>query len=208
MKKIILSAALALLMGLQTVNAQVKFGVKGGLNVTSMSLSSKVFDADNQVGFFIGPTAKISLPLTGLGVDIAALYDQRSAKPDFEVPDDGLTTTSADKLKMQSIQIPVNLRYGVGLGSTASAFIFAGPQFGFNVGDKEKHLNFGDWKLKTSNFSVNVGLGVSLLQHLQISANYNIACGTTGDIGFKDVTSGVINKAKANAWQIAAAYYF
>lgn len=40
-----------------------------------MSIDKKVFDSSNQIGFFIGPTLKFSLPLTGLGIDIAALYD-------------------------------------------------------------------------------------------------------------------------------------
>lgn len=207
MKKIFSLAIFAIaLMVAMPANAQ-KFGLKAGLNVTNMSLSSKVLDADNQCGFFVGPTVKFSLPLVGLGVDVAALYDQRSAKPEVEVMN-GLEVTSAESMKTQSIQIPINLRYSVGLGSSLSGYIFAGPQFGFNVGDKEKHLNFGDWKLKTSNFSVNVGLGFTIMKHLQISGNYNIACGTTGEIDFNSVTTGLKNKAKANAWQIAAAYYF
>lgn len=40
-----------------------------------MSIDKKVFDSSNQTGFFIGPTLKFSLPLTRLGIDIAALYD-------------------------------------------------------------------------------------------------------------------------------------
>ena len=31
-------------------NAQIKFGLKGGLNVTSMSFSEEVFDASNKTG--------------------------------------------------------------------------------------------------------------------------------------------------------------
>ena len=205
MKKIFTLMIIAASLMALPANAQ-KFGLKAGLNVTNMSLSSKVLDADNQCGFFVGPTVKFSLPLVGLGVDVAALYDQRSAKA--EASNGTVTVTSSESMKTQSIQIPINLRYGVGLGSNLSAYLFAGPQFGFNIGDKEKHLIFGDWKLKTSNFSVNVGLGFTIMKHLQISGNYNIACGTTGEIDFSSVTTGLKNKAKANAWQIAAAYYF
>lgn len=157
-------------------DAQVKFGLKGGLNVTDMSLSSKVFDASNRAGFFIGPTVKVSLPLTGLGVDGSVLYDQRSAKIENE---SGETQT----VKQQQITIPINLRYGVGLGSLASVFLFAGPQVGFNVGDKDyKWTDTSNYSLKKSNFSVNVGLGATVIQHLQITANYNIACGKTADV--------------------------
>lgn len=205
MKKIFTLMIVAASLMALPANAQ-KFGLKAGLNVTNMSLSSKVLDADNQCGFFVGPTVKFSLPLVGLGVDVAALYDQRSAKVEYEGTN--ATITSSESMKTQSIQIPINLRYNIGLGSNLSAFLFAGPQFGFNIGDKEKKLKLADWKLKTSNFSVNVGLGITIMQHLQVSANYNIACGTTGEITGKDVFNGLKNKAKANAWQIAAAYYF
>ena len=201
MKKIL---TLVVLLATITVaaQAQVKFGVKGGLNITNMKFDNSVADKSNQAGFFIGPTVKFTLPVVGLGIDAAALYDQRSAK------------VSDETLKQQSIQIPINLRYGFGLGSAASVYIFAGPQFGFAIGDKTKEIinNVADWRLKDSNLSANVGLGLMLLNHLQVSANYNIALGTTGEV---DVNSALgttwdtaIGKAKANAWQISVAYYF
>ena len=186
--------------------AQVKFGVKGGLNLTSMKLSKDVVDKSNQAGFFVGPTIKFTLPVVGLGIDAAALYDQRSSK------------VADETHKQQSIQIPVNLRYGFGLGSTASIFLFAGPQFGFNIGDKTFSVDtaakeISNWTLKSSNLSANVGLGLMLLNHLQLSANYNFAIGKTGDFEVFNATTSVLTDAvkgdtKANSWQIAVAYYF
>ena len=195
---------LVVLLATMTVaaQAQVKFGVKGGLNITSMKLSKDIVDKSNQAGFFIGPTVKFTLPVVGLGIDAAALYDQRSAK------------VADETLKQQSIQIPVNLRYGIGLGSTASIYIFAGPQFGFAIGDKSKNIvdNALEWRLKDSNLSANVGLGLMLLDHLQISANYNIALGTTGEVDVNKALGTTwdtaIGKAKANAWQLSVAYFF
>ena len=188
-----------------TAQAQVKFGVKGGLNLTNMRFDKDVVSKSNRAGFFIGPTVKFTLPVVGLGIDAAALYDQRSAKLD------GVDET----LKQKSIQIPVNVRYDFGLGSTAGIYIFAGPQFGFAVGDKVTNIinNVVDWRLKDSNLSANVGLGLMLLNHLQISANYNIALGTTGEFNvISDVASRtwdtVTGKTKANAWQLSVAYYF
>ncbi len=197
------------------VQAEVKFGLKGGLNVTSMSLSSELLDASNRAGFFIGPTVKFTLPIVGLGIDASALYDQREAKVKVSNVENNLFDETSNTLKTQSINIPINLRYGIGLGSSASVFIFAGPQFGFNVGSKTQEIYEGiaDWKLKTSNFSVNVGLGFMLLNHLQVSANYNIACGKTGEVTLGNVASSVTkgltdSNGRANAWQIALAYYF
>ena len=117
---------------------------------------------------------------------------------------------SDEKIKQQAINIPVNLRYGVGLGETASLYFFAGPQFGFNVGDKEhKITDHETWHLSGSTLSVNLGVGVMLINHVQLSANYNIVCGKTGEISVWDgAKTGIKNKARANAWQISAAYYF
>ena len=134
MKKFLTVVVLfAALMTAVPAKAEVKFGVKGGLNLTSMSLDAKAIDKSNQAGFFIGPTFKFTLPIVGLGFDASALYDQRKAEVD---------DTS---IKQQSIQIPINIRYGIGLGSTASIYFFAGPQFGFNVGDKDIKTDVGNW---------------------------------------------------------------
>lgn len=213
MKKIFTTAAFAaaMLFSANSAEAQVKFGIKGGLNVTSMSLSSEVLDAENRAGFFIGPTVKFTLPIVGLGIDASALYDQREAKAKAEV--EGAEVES--NFKTQAVNIPINVRYGFGLGSTASLYLFAGPQFGFNVGDKNQSVfkDMGEWRLKSSTFSVNVGVGAMLLNHLQLSANYNIACGKTGDMtvskAFGDAAQKLFsNNGRTNAWQIGLAYYF
>lgn len=213
MKKIFTTAVLAaaMLFSANSAEAQIKFGIKGGLNVTSMSLDSKVLDAENRAGFFIGPTVKFTLPVVGLGIDASALYDQREAKAKAEV--EGAEVES--NFKTQAVNIPINVRYGFGLGSTASLYLFAGPQFGFNVGDKNQSIfkDMGEWRLKSSTFSVNVGVGAMLLSHLQLSANYNIACGKTGDMtvskALGDTAQELLSKnGRTNAWQIGLAYYF
>ena len=202
MKRYVL-ATLALLL-VTFANAQsFKFGIKGGLNVTDMHFSSKVIDKSNRAGFFFGPTAKLSFPLIGLGIDASALYDYQSAKVD-----DG--TGDMLNVKLQQITIPVNLRYIIGLGSVADIFFFAGPQWGINVGNKNFKWNSGSsYSLKKSDFSVNVGLGATVLSHLQVSANYNIVCGKSADITL-DTAIDNITKSKShnNSWQIGVAYFF
>lgn len=210
MKKILTLIVMAVAFAMPS-QAQVKFGVQAGLNLTNISDFSLnqagVENAiQNKAGFFVGPTVKFSLPIVGLGIDAAALYDQREAK------------TNGETLKAQSIQIPINVRYGIGLGSMAEIFAFAGPQFGFNIGDKTKSwkdaTNFKnyDWTLKSSNLSANVGIGATIMSKLQLKVNYNIALGKTGEVEVKDAANTAletaIGKAKANAWQVSAAYYF
>lgn len=226
MKKLFMILVCALALGaMNPAQAQVKFGVKGGLNVTNMTFTKDIFDASNKAGFFIGPMVKVSLPL-GLSVDAAALYDQKSAKVTYQYteissrePADIDAVHQYDgwqDVKQQSINVPVNLRYAVGLGSMANIFFFAGPQWGFNIGrknyetgsynanEKRNFLSF-----KNSNFSINVGLGATLLKHLQVSANYNIACGKTADISYGKALESIAKaRSRSNCWQIALGYWF
>ena len=201
-----LLAMIVTMTAANNASAQIKFGLKGGVNVTDMSLSSNVFDASNRTGFFVGPTIKVQLPLVGLGIDASALYDQREAK--IKVGN----TTTKETLRSQAINVPINLRYGWGLSSMANIFLFAGPQFGFNVGDKDQKIDEkSTWSVKNSNFSLNFGAGVTLLSHLQLTANYNVVCGKTSDTTITEGIEQLTNKevrSRANAWQIALAYYF
>ena len=210
MKRILTFIAVALAL-LTTVpaQAQVKFGLKGGVNVTNMSFSSDVLDASNRAGFFIGPTVKFTLPLVGLGVDASALYDQREGKA--KVTKNNAELESDNTIKQQQIVIPINLRYGVGLGSAASIFFFAGPQFGFNVGDKKTEVvkNLVAWETESTNFSLNFGVGVMALNHLQVTANYNLALGKTSELSFKNAYNEAFHpEVKASSWQIGVAYLF
>ena len=203
MKKIITLSVLAIAMMVTVpANAQkLKFGLKGGLNVNKMKTNSEVGKSDNQAGFFIGPTIKLTTPLTGLTFDAAALFDQRTAKLEDDVIE--------EKITMNSIQIPINVRYGVGLGSAANIFAFAGPQFGFNVGSSKKEFEQVEWKTNASNLSVNFGLGATLLKHLQVTANYNLGLGKTGEFKEKNtIQKAKTFKGRNNTWQIGVAYFF
>ena len=206
MKRIITLLVLAVAM---TVTAQaqgIKFGVKGGLNITKMSFSKDIFASKDKVGFFVGPTLKLSLPM-GFGADIAALYDERSADVELEtsstvLPGENQSPTN-ETIKQKSIQVPVNLRYNIGLSSVAGIYLAVGPQFGFPVADKVFKTEFGEYRLKDANLSVNFGAGVTLMGHLEVGFTYNLAAGKSGEFtSIKDIDT------HNNAWQISAAYFF
>ena len=210
MKKVLsIVFMVAAMLFASNANAQIKFGLKGGLNVTSMSFSEDVFDASNKTGFFVGPMVKVTVPIVGLSFDAAALYDQKEADVKYAAEGE----LGKVNVKQQSINIPVNVRYGFGLSSLANIVLFAGPQWGINVGDKNFKWNeTSSYSLKKSNFSVNVGAGVTLLKHLQVSANYNIACGKSADASLSKALDAAANagkdKSHNNSWQIALGYWF
>jgi hypothetical protein len=197
MKKLFAVVLMAVAFAMPS-KAQFSWGIQAGLNMSNVSVKDAAEDASGAIksrtGFFVGPTVKFTLPIVGLGIDASALYDQREGK------------SGSETIKSQSLQIPVNVRYGIGLGSIAEVFAFAGPQFGFKLsGDK----NFGseEWTLKSSNLSANIGIGATVLSKLQAKLNYNIALGKTGEFKDKDIAKE-IGSAKFNAWQISLAYFF
>lgn len=194
-----------------SAQAQIKLGVKGGLNVSSLKLNDNMYDASNRAGFFIGPMVKVTVPVTGFSFDVAALYDQKEAK--VKVADDVVGGTyNSTTVTQKFIDIPVNVRYGFGLSSLANIFLFAGPQWGINVGNKNFKWDESDsYSLKKANFSVNVGAGVTLFSHLQASVNYNIECNKSGkmDTGSLDSNGNpVVVKGRNNTWQISLGYWF
>lgn len=184
--------------------AQLNFGVKAGMNLSSKPRS--IDDAKGKTGFFIGPTAKLVLPIVGLGVEGNLLYSQSSSELD------------GDEITRRSIEVPIYLRYELSLpvvNKFVEPFVAVGPQFGWTMGDgeeswKESGMEVAKWEYKKSNFSLNLGGGVTLLNHVQLHVNYNIALGNTGELkaeplnGAWEYTKGT----KVNTWQVSATYIF
>lgn len=193
MKRIvaILTVAVSFMM-VMPAQAQIKFGVKGGLNLSELDIKNGP-TTSNTTGFFIGPMAEVGIPLLGLGVDGALMYSQRG-KNDW---------------KQQGIEIPVNLKYTFGLGSMLGIYIAAGPDFFFNF----KDIKIGGKDVvdtKTTQVGLNLGLGVKLIRHLQVGVNYQIPMGDSfslknaGDM----IGDEIKGNGKTKTWQVSVAYIF
>ncbi len=200
MKKVFFTLAVMAIMAVVPASAQsVKFGVKGGINNTKLSLDIDELKAKSKMGWFIGPTLKIDLPIL-IGFDIAALYDQKKVGIDDE------------SFTQKSIEIPINAKLNIDLAAGTGVFFALGPQFGFNVGKdefnwKDKHDYQNTFQMKKSNFSINFGAGVKLIDHLEVGFTYNIALGKTGDL--ENLTAKQIkDDPKSKSWNLSAAYYF
>ena len=184
------------------VTAKIKFGLRGGVNMVDMNWSLSEIVSEDKTGFYIGPAVKIGTPL--LDIDLAALYDQC----DIEV--------EGRKIKDKNMNLQFSLRKGFGLGDKFGVFVFAGPQFGFNLGDKCNTLEDGidsakEWRWKDSQLTINVGFGVMLLNHLELRAGYNIATKKTAHVSSLDETGQTLRSldaARKNTCQVGATVYF
>lgn len=198
MKKILntLMLAIGLLLMAMPADAQIRFGVKGGVNLTQVETNLKAIK-DNSTGYFIGPMIEATIPGIGLGVDGAIMYAQRGK----------------DELKMEGVEVPLNLKLTIGAGSSLSIFLAAGPDFFLNL----KDLDLGaidatiqgyKAKEKKAQVGLNLGGGVKLMQHLQLGLNYMIPLGDS--FSFKKAADAVgeDESFKYKNWQLTLAYIF
>lgn len=162
--------------------AQLQFGLKGGLNISKLTFSKDIVKSDNRTGFFIGPMAEFTIPIVGLGVDGALLFSQRGK----------------DEVKQTGLEVPVNLKYTIGLGSLLGIYVAAGPDFFFDF----KKKDYVD--RKKAQVALNLGAGVKLLKHLQVGVTYQLPMGDS----FTWKNAGDAIGAKNKTWQVSAAYLF
>ncbi|MBP3213369.1 MAG: PorT family protein [Bacteroidaceae bacterium] len=193
--------------------AQIKFGIKAGMNINHVSLKNlpSNIDGKNRNGFFAGVTAEYTMPIIGIGADISLLYDNSVVgMAEFDEDIDGGMMKSHKTLHY--IDLPINLKYTYGFSSMASVYIATGPQFAWNIGDRHWHLNAEmteGWELKKSEFSWNVGCGVTVLSHLRVGYNYNIAIGKTAEITYRDTAEKLVTgKLRNNTHQVSLTYLF
>ena len=185
--------AVALMVAAPAQAQLIKFGVKGGMNFSKLDTDVKSwYDAkENSTGFFIGPMAELTIPVIGLGVDAALMYAQMG---------DG-------DVELQGLEIPLNLKYTIGLGSMFGIYLAAGPDFFFNFKDVEER---GPAKEKAL-VSINLGGGLKLLKKLQLGINYQIPLKDSHYWTEISLAPGAEKKdygARQKTWQVSLAYIF
>lgn len=176
--------------------SQLKFGVKGGLNISSVHMNSDILKADNVTGFQIGPMIETTIPLIGIGLDAAILYSQKGV----DMKTEGTVTSTS--MKTDYLDIPVNLKWKFGI-PLVKAYLSAGPYVGFRVGG-DKIWNVLGEQIKAKNFSagLNFGVGAELISHLQVGINYGL--GLTDNYSSDKFDM----KAKNRGWSITAVVLF
>ena len=190
------------LLTLNNVHAQhatklLRFGVKGGVNLVDYPFGHDMFKSDNREGFFIGPNLLIHVPVVGLDLDIAALYNDRKT-----------VAVNEEKIHQKTIDIPLYLRKDFRVVGPLGIFVGAGPQVSFQMGDKDFSLRDVNWKLKESYLSVNVGGGVTL-SNLQLAVNYGIPIGDTANVEWKDAVDKTLHvHSKDKIWQLSLSVLF
>jgi hypothetical protein len=160
-------------------NAQVKFGLQGGLNLSNVTEKDKDVtyskDYKSKPGFNLGVTAEFSKS-EKLSFESGLFFSTKGHK----VEDTGIKIT----VNFNYLEVPVNVIYKIDLGSS-KVFLKAGPYFGYAVSGKVKAnekifddangnptdeitIKFGNDKdndnLKAIDYGLNFGAGVEFNQ--------------------------------------------
>ncbi|MDR0694447.1 MAG: PorT family protein [Prevotellaceae bacterium] len=177
-KTILILVALAVTL---SVNAQVKFGVKAGLNVSQIgSGSMKIGDQSEDleasgmlVGFHAGGYVNFNFsPVIGLQPEVVF-----SLQGEKESDDDGSIKTS-----LGFINVPILLD----IKPVPNLSILVGPQVGINVSKKmsiggisisgselNDLLEEAGTKINTLDIAAVLGVQYTIINHLTIGARYN-----------------------------------
>ena len=193
--RIIVLAIVAMIIALPA-SAQFRFGIKAGVALNSLHFSSDYLEnlnSDNRAGFTGGLMAEFTVPVIGLGLDASLMYVHRNAEEAVDTDDAEGEVSFA---KRDYIEIPINVKYKFSIpaiSSIVAPYVFTGPSIAFLVSDSKDIY-------KKCDFAWNVGAGVELVRHLQVSASYGF--GITKLVAERDAN------VKNRYWTLTAAYLF
>ena len=182
MKKIILTMAVVLTANF--VSAQdMKFGVKGGLNMSSNSEEG----ANTLLAFQLGGFAEFKVS-DKFAVQPELMYSAQGAK----FSGGGASYTK----NLNYINIPVMAKYYV-----ADAFsLELGPQIGFLMSAKSDGVDIKEF-CNSTDFGLNLGAGYNLNETMSLGLRYNM--------GLTDVEKNqVVGTSKNSSIQLSFGYKF
>ncbi len=201
-KKVILTLLVAIL-SMGAANAQLRFGVKAGVNLNSLSHLDKGLKDADKCGFTGGLMAEFQVPVIGIGLDLSAMYTHMSS----EIKDGNENYDLAKNF----LEIPINLKYKIGIpvvSRIVTPFIFTGPSFAIRL-DKNKKDVAHFIQTKGVQTVWNVGIGVELIRHLQIQGGYGFGINNIAKkVAASQGQSYDFKKLRNNYWTITAAWLF
>lgn len=200
MKKLFLGAAIAM----SSLTFAQQFGIKVGMNVSSLSSEEGLENQKSKIGFNAG--LFMNAPIAAnFSIQPELIYTQYGDKYNANVLGNNYSFTR----NLDYIALPVMFQYN----ATPSFYLEAGPEFGLLVSAKNKltnqdtnnvideSRNYKD-DLNSFNFGLGLGAGYYFTPNIGLTARY--VAGFT-DIA-KDRPTG--SSVKNNAFQVGLAYKF
>lgn len=192
MKKIVLSIMAILVFGF--ANAQkTRFGVKGGLNVSSFA-GGDYYDSKSLIGFHVGGFAEIKV-IERLAIQPELLFSTQGAKLEY------FGDSDVDN-KLNYLNVPVLAKFFI----TKEFTVEAGPQIGFLLSAKEDSRNAKD-DFKSVDFGFNFGVGYSFTDNLGVNLRYTVGLANIADYETDNVED-FLDSPKNSNLALSLAYKF
>lgn len=217
-KKILLALFVVLTAAGISEAKPVSFGIKAGLNVNKLKFNKDIAKTDNSCGWTAGVMADFNIPIVGLGCDVSLMYARMNNSSDVRFPittnpevngGEVLIPGDDNVFGKNFLEIPINIKYSFSLPVVSNfmkPYIFTGPNFAFRLGKNVKN-DIANIESRACQVAWNVGLGIQLINHVQIGASY--AFGINNVVkNITDEIQTVKVKAKNNYWTVTAAYVF
>lgn len=169
MKKLIIAGFVVifvLAIAIQPTNAQdgaMQFGVKGGLNLSNLSLDPDPSGLSLDLATNFGVGGIMLYPLSDvLDLQVEVLYLLKGSKLKFDL----LGETFEGDINYAYLSVPVMGRYKLGSGDAdMTPYVVAGPEFGFLLSADSEFAGISeDTKdvTKSIDLGFNVGVGMTM----------------------------------------------
>ncbi|SHM13227.1 porin family protein [Flavobacterium chilense] len=193
MKKIILCAIAVMAFGFTNAQ-QTRFGVKGGLNLSTV-VGGDVENTKTLVGFHVGGFAEIHV-VQRFYVQPELLFSAQGTKVD------GPFGTDAD-IKLNYLNIPVVAKYYI---VDKKFSVEAGPQLGILLSAKADGTDIKD-NTRSADLGFNLGAGYNFTDNFSVGLRYTIGLSPLSD---KDIDNSddYYDSAKNSNLALSLAYKF
>ena len=187
MKRIFLFLGLSI-AAIQFTNAQISYGIKGGLNYSTTNIP--VSGADDSAGYHAGLWLRVKVPVVGLYVRPEIVYT--SLKSDY----------ISGKYTLNKIDIPVL----VGMKFLGVGNVFIGPSFQYLL-NSEFNNGFTNANSKDLSVGLQVGVGVEFWK-LGVDVRYETAL-SKAENSFGDIASTLYEiDTQPNQFIVGLSYKF
>lgn len=179
------------------------FGVKGGVNVASISKDATLSDTKSKIGFNGG--VFVNIPVAeSFSIQPEVLYNDLGAKTIYKVPVLGNEIESS--VNLGYISVPVMFQYN----ATPEIYFEAGPEFGFlasanskvKSGEASRNFQLEKGNLNSFNFGVGIGAGYYFTPNIGLTARYVAGVTKVGK------ENRAFSESKNNVLQVGLAFKF
>ena len=195
MKKIILTVMAIFAVGAAKAQ-EIKYGVKAGLNLSTLTGDVAYYDVKSKAGFHVGGFAEFKIT-DKFAVQPELLYSTQGGKISFSSSDDFSYTNDKRDIKLGYLNLPVMAKYYIIPGLSVEA----GPQVGFLLSAKNEYQIYssvsedlsgsGEEDIKDDSKSVdfgfNLGAGYEFTENIFVQARYNLGLSSINEDSDSDI---------------------